>query len=187
MAKVLFYSILCLFGVAALFVVATKFHRKAALLTVRLLTVFYLLMNLYYTFFSRVNVSQHPLQELIAQFVEGVLSSPQQATFLERFLASALQILFVFSPESYLLGCLLNLLLYLPLGYLLLCALPRLRDRWLLVVGLGFAASCLTEGAQWYTGLGVADVMDLVCNTAGTLLGALAYRRWLAGRWRTVE
>lgn len=186
MGKVLFYSLIALLGVGVLRVIPAKLEKRHAQLAAWGFTVLYLLMNVYYTFLSRVDVSEQSLQETVKKYVEYTLEHPEETNAVERGFASVLQVLLVFSPESYLLGCALNILLYVPLGYLLLCSFRSLRSRWPEAVVVGFAASCLTESLQWCTGLGMADAMDLVCNTAGTVLGVMAYRRWLAGRWHSV-
>ena len=185
MGKVIFYALITLIGVAVLAAVPQKLARRHAMWTARACTALYVVMNVYYTFLSRMNVSEHSLQEDVKEYVEYTMSHPEESTVAERGLASVLRVLLVFSPENYLVGCALNVLLYVPLGYLLLCSFRALRSRPWLAVAVGLAASCLTEALQWRTGLGVADAMDLVCNTAGTALGVLVYRRWLDARWNS--
>ncbi len=65
----------------------------------------------------------------------------------------------------------LNVLAFLPLG---LC-LKLLKLPFRAAVLLGFGYSLLLESLQFLLQLGVWDITDLITNTAGTLVGVLAY------------
>ena len=67
----------------------------------------------------------------------------------------------------------LNILLYVPLGYLLPFVFKSLRGHILLITVLGLICSFATEFAQLTYHIGCFQVDDIVCNTIGTLIGAI--------------
>lgn len=69
---------------------------------------------------------------------------------------------------------LLNVLLFIPFGYLLRHILHAGR-RILLTSGCGFLCSAVIETLQLVLGLGVFELVDLIGNTLGALLGAAAF------------
>ena len=77
---------------------------------------------------------------------------------------------------------LLNILLYVPMGYLLPFVSKALREIGLIVM-IGFLCSCATEFIQLYYHIGCFQIDDIVCNTIGTLIGAVLGIT-LAGLWR---
>ena len=77
---------------------------------------------------------------------------------------------------------LLNILLYIPMGYLLPFVSKALRHIGPIVL-IGFLCSCATEFAQLYYHIGCFQIDDIVCNTIGTLIGAVL-GVLLAGMWR---
>ena len=81
---------------------------------------------------------------------------------------------------------LLNVLGYMPLGYLLMSLLRRPRHPLLWTLLGGFGLSLLTEVAQYLSRRGLCELDDLLDNTLGCLLGALALLagRWVIRRWR---
>ncbi len=76
-----------------------------------------------------------------------------------------------------------NLAAFAPIGFLLPTALGR-RGTMGRVVGICFALSLLIETLQWFSGRRVADVDDLILNTAGGWIGHVA---WVAGGWWFAE
>lgn len=78
----------------------------------------------------------------------------------------------------------LNILLYIPLGYLLPFLIKPMRYSVLACTLIGFLCSCATEYAQLKWGLGCFQVDDIVNNTFGCLIGAVA-GCLLARLWRT--
>jgi glycopeptide antibiotics resistance protein len=71
-----------------------------------------------------------------------------------------------------------NILLFVPWGFLLFIALytterPTLQT-YVLTVLLGLTFTCAIEGWQYFLPSRVADVNDIIWNTTGTLLGAIA-------------
>ncbi len=76
-----------------------------------------------------------------------------------------------FDQRSWL-NILLNIAMFGPLGVLLPLLGRRFR-RWYLTLGAGFLLSLAIECIQYSTGLGLADVDDLFCNTLGCLAGYL--------------
>ena len=78
--------------------------------------------------------------------------------------------------ESYFMAreVLLNILLYFPMGFLLPFVFKNLRGHIFFITLIGFLCSLATELAQLYFHLGVFQVDDILLNTIGTLIGALA-------------
>lgn len=64
-----------------------------------------------------------------------------------------------------------NIVLFLPLGFL--CYLAIRRGLWF-VTGLGCGWSVLIEATQWLVGRRWVDIDDVLLNTAGTFVGAVA-------------
>lgn len=84
-------------------------------------------------------------------------------------------------PELYR-EMLMNIFLFSPLGLTLSNALPRRWHRWVRItlttlVGCIFSAGI--EYVQYRCALGVAEVDDVICNTIGSLIGAMSV---LAGK-----
>lgn len=67
-----------------------------------------------------------------------------------------------------------NLLAFLPFGFLL----PMLKPSWsmLTILSAGFMLSLGYEVLQYLLAIGMADVTDVLLNTAGIGLGILAHR-----------
>jgi glycopeptide antibiotics resistance protein len=70
-----------------------------------------------------------------------------------------------------------NVLLFVPWGFLMFIALytvdrPTMQT-YVLTLLLGFTFTCTIEGWQYFLPSRVADVNDIIWNTAGTLLGAI--------------
>ena len=78
----------------------------------------------------------------------------------------------------------LNILLYIPMGYLLPFIIKPMRYSVIACTLAGFMCSCATEFAQLRWGLGCFQVDDIVNNTIGCLIGAVA-GCMLARLWRT--
>ena len=78
----------------------------------------------------------------------------------------------------------LNILLYIPMGYLLPFIFKPMRYSVTACTLAGFLCSCATEYAQLRWGLGCFQVDDIVNNTIGCLIGAVA-GCMLARLWRT--
>ena len=70
---------------------------------------------------------------------------------------------------------LFNILLFVPLGAVLFSMIGKV---WFAAL-IGIGVSILTEGLQYMTDLGWADVDDVISNTLGLVLGVYLYR---AGR-----
>ena len=68
----------------------------------------------------------------------------------------------------------LNILLYIPMGYLLPFIIKPMRYSVIACTLVGFLCSCATEIAQLKYGLGCFQVDDIVNNTLGCLIGAIA-------------
>jgi glycopeptide antibiotics resistance protein len=70
-----------------------------------------------------------------------------------------------------------NVLLFVPFGFLLFLALYTVErptvQTYLVTVLAGFTFTCSIEAWQYFLPSRVADVNDVIWNTAGTLLGAI--------------
>lgn len=83
------------------------------------------------------------------------------------------------NPELYR-TMLMNVFLFEPLGLSLSSALPNkwtVRRRILLTVSAGIILSCSVELIQYVKCLGWVETDDVLCNTFGTLVGALSILR----------
>lgn len=71
----------------------------------------------------------------------------------------------------------LNVLLFEPLGAALALLMPEKRARWMRILTatlVGLAASLAVEYCQFRYLVGNAEADDVICNTLGALVGALA-------------
>jgi glycopeptide antibiotics resistance protein len=70
----------------------------------------------------------------------------------------------------------MNVLLFVPFGFLLFIALYRLErptmQTYVLTVFLGLTFSCIIEAWQYFLPDRVADINDIIWNSAGALAGA---------------
>jgi glycopeptide antibiotics resistance protein len=71
-----------------------------------------------------------------------------------------------------------NILLFVPFAFILMLVFRITNIRTIVV--LGFLSSVLIEIVQYITHLGVADVDDVMLNTAGTAIGAYLCRFFLS-------
>jgi glycopeptide antibiotics resistance protein len=71
-----------------------------------------------------------------------------------------------------------NILLFVPFAFILMLVFRITNIRTIVV--LGFLSSMLIEIVQYTTHLGVADVDDVMLNTAGTAIGAYLCRFFLS-------
>ena len=67
-----------------------------------------------------------------------------------------------------------NLLGFVPFGFLFPLLLPWFRN-FFKILFAGFLLSLFYESAQLLFGLGISDVDDLILNTAGTIIGGIAF------------
>ena len=71
-----------------------------------------------------------------------------------------------------------NVLLFVPWGFLMFLALYSVErptvQTYVLTILLGFTFSCAIEAWQYFLPTRVADINDVIWNTVGTFLGAVA-------------
>lgn len=72
----------------------------------------------------------------------------------------------------------LNIALFIPMGYLLFDLLKdyTIRKARFLTLLICTLLSTMIEGVQYYTGLGLCDIDDIINNCAGTLVGIALYQ-----------
>ena len=68
----------------------------------------------------------------------------------------------------------LNILLFVPFGFLFPTMLKKMR-KFFIIVPLGLALSLMVETVQFFTGLGIFDVDDLLNNTIGAWCGYILF------------
>lgn len=70
-----------------------------------------------------------------------------------------------------------NILLFVPWGFLMFITLYNVErptvQTYVLTILLGFTLTCMIEGWQYFLPSRVADINDIIWNTAGTLIGAI--------------
>jgi glycopeptide antibiotics resistance protein len=90
------------------------------------------------------------------------------------------------SPELVVVNVLGNVAVFVPVGFFAAIALTDRHPRPVLAAtGLGAALSLLCEVLQWTSGARSADVDDLLLNTVGAAVGALAGRLAVSRHHRT--
>lgn len=99
---------------------------------------------------------------------------------------------FAFEPTYTVLEILANVVMFVPFGVFVVLLFPRVRV-WSTTLA-GLATSALIEGVQLFLPTRFSTVSDLIANTTGALLGALAVaviravvRRGATDRTRSVE
>ena len=70
-----------------------------------------------------------------------------------------------------------NIILFIPVSFIAVQVFRM--TNFFVMVGMGFLLSLSIEVAQYYTGLGVADVDDVILNTAGAAIGFYLCRRFI--------
>ncbi len=154
------------------------FHRRSSVRTVSLIVfAVYIAGNLSFTILNREVISD-------SAAVLNPLSDFESAFYLDLGVIGTLRSLIRNGPEAAL-GTVhiasrqmakevfLNILLYIPMGYLLPFVWKEMRHIWVITLA-GFLCSCATELAQLYFRIGYFQVDDIVCNTVGTMIGAVA-------------
>ncbi len=67
-----------------------------------------------------------------------------------------------------------NILLFIPMGILMPSAFPIFRKPYI-SIPVFFIMSCFIEGIQYFFELGIAELDDVLTNTAGGIIGLLIY------------
>lgn len=173
----IFGIVLAMIGLLPVMLVG--FRRRGSVRTVSL-AVFavYILGNLSFTLLNREVLSDQyivlqPLSDLKGAFYLdlGVIGTLRR--LLDEGVEPVLQTIHI-NRSLMAREVLLNVLLYVPMGYLLPFVFRSLRGKLTAITLIGFLCSCATEIAQLYWHIGCFQVDDIICNTAGTLLGAFA-------------
>jgi len=120
--------------------------------------------NLYFTIFSRqigsgVILEFRPLQIYTHLFEKSVDAGDTAIGFASKFLNATPPIV----------GLILNILLYYPLGYLLPILFPKLKPRYVILIGC--LCSIATEATQYLFKMGWCETDDVIHNTLGTSIG----------------
>ncbi len=72
---------------------------------------------------------------------------------------------------------LMNIFLFVPLGLALPFTLPaKWKHNFLWAILIGLAFSCIIEALQYILALGRCEIDDVIMNTIGVAIGALAYK-----------
>ena len=137
----------------------------------------YIAGNLYFTLLSRVPGSgtQLDLQpfQTYAKLFEWREAGFENATgFAAAFL----------KDTSPFVGVFLNVLLYCPLGYLLHILFPKLKPRYIVLIGC--LCSVATEATQYFFKMGWCETDDVIHNTLGTAAGIWLWNRQLKSSTR---
>ncbi|MGN1407816.1 VanZ family protein [Lactobacillus sp.] len=133
-----------------------------------IVTVVYGCALIYYVFASRLITAAIYFNQHVAHLASGpeVLEDPI-------FWKWGINKVFASSSYGGRYGFMMNVMLFIPLGYIL----PSW-TKWLhsimITTFIGFCLSFFIEHFQRWTGLGVYDVKDMIANTTGCFLGAVA-------------
>lgn len=81
-----------------------------------------------------------------------------------------------------------NVVCFLPFGFLVASFFPE-NDKIhpLSITGLCVLFSALVEILQYFTGVGTADIDDVILNTIGGFLGYMGYLLWRLARYHTIN
>ncbi len=124
------------------------------------LFVIYILSLLYFTMMCRTSSDSRTLRSGLFDTIRSSVSMEGGLHVTDRVTFNAM---------------LLNILLFVPLGFIL-PAIFKLFTKIYFMIPFGLIISLIIETTQYFTGLGVFDVDDLLFNTLGTALGALLFR-----------
>ncbi|MBP3876339.1 MAG: VanZ family protein [Lachnospiraceae bacterium] len=158
-------------------VVVCVFHRRSSVRMVSMVVfAVYIAGNLSFTILNREVISDsavvlNPMRDFESAFYLdlGVIGTIR--SIFQNGLQPTLSTIHIESRRMAK-EVLLNVLLYIPMGYLLPFVWKKMRHIWIITV-IGFLCSCATEFAQLYFRIGYFQVDDIVCNTIGTMIGAL--------------
>ena len=163
------FQILSIFAVIAILTVAVPkvwAHKSKASIKRVLWSVFvvYLIGNLYCTTFSRVPnsgrmIDLRPFKTYFELFKEPLEGGGEVTGLFAWFM----------KDTSPLVGLILNILLYYPLGYLLPILFPKLKPKYVILIGC--LCSIATEANQYIFKVGWCETDDVIHNTLGTAIG----------------
>lgn len=124
----------------------------------------YLMVNMYFTIFSRVPGSGTVIEltpfKMNGNLWNSGLSDITNVNIGMRWLLKGT------SPMSVLV---LNIFLYYPMGYLLAGLFPKFNSKKIILIGC--CASMVTEIIQYIGEMGWCDINDVIYNTLGTAIG----------------
>jgi glycopeptide antibiotics resistance protein len=141
----------------------------------KIVTIIYTFVLLWYTLLCRL-----PLFTSVPVAADSTITTTPatELSFAERLVEAVIAI-FGPQPDGTLAGdgvvraMTFNALLFMPMGYLLLLWFRSLRKNPWLSVGICTAVSVGIELLQEWTGLGMADWMDVLSNALGGIVGVL--------------
>lgn len=136
----------------------TKIKNRLMMLLWKIWSVFYFIILFYVVFFAsrRPSPSFHNDRKL------PMLTPFKTKWFLYQHMHDVSQLY---------LDIVGNIIMFVPYA-LFLHIVFHVRNYWF-IIGTGFLLSLLIETTQYFTGIGQADVDDLIFNTLGALLGVL--------------
>lgn len=161
-----------------------KIKKGKKYITVHFPYLLHILLFLCYTIFLlQMTIFRFPLPFFSSL---SVVYSKEARCFYANFIPCHTFIRFIreiFVDRSHYSTAILNLvgncIIFVPLGYFIPTLWKRLQ-KWYWIFLLSFLLTILMECTQFWTGLGIFDVDDMIENIIGALLGYAVYAKWFA-------
>ena len=177
-----FFTILVLLGAVLLRYNWQRTSGRRQISFIMIMTVIYFAALFYYTFLSRMDIpgavrigtgSVHAAEQTYKGFVVIIRN------FFNYFFR--MQVYDIRTAMGF------NILLFIPFGYIIPTWMSIRNNRMrvsvinkVMITGVfGMATSAVIELLQGITGLGMTDICDWICNTAGVLIGIVVFMRYI--------
>ena len=181
-----FFTILVLLGAVLLRYSWQRTSGRRQISFIMIMTVIYFVALFYYTFLSRMDIpgavrigtgSVHAVEQTHKGFVFIIRN------FFNYFFR--MQVYDIRTAMGF------NILLFIPFGYIIPIWISWMNIRnnrmcvsvinKVMITGVfGMVTSAVIELLQGITGLGMTDICDWICNTAGVVIGIIVFVRYIA-------
>lgn len=150
------------------------------------MTVIYFVALFYYTFLSRMDISG-----AVRVGAGTVHTSGQTRKGVVFIIGNIFKYFFRMQVYDIRTAMGFNILLFIPFGYIIPIWISWMSIRnnrmrvsvinKVMITGVfGMATSAVIELLQGITGLGMTDICDWICNTAGVMIGIIVFVRYIA-------
>lgn len=181
-----FFTILVLLGAVLLRYSWQRTSGRRQISFIMIMTVVYFTALFYYTFLSRMDISG-----AVRVGAGTVHTSGQTRKGVVFIIGNIFKYFFRMQVYDIRTAMGFNILLFIPFGYIIpiwISWMSISNNRMhvsvinkVMITGVfGMATSAMIELLQGITGLGMTDICDWICNTAGVMIGIIVFVRYIA-------